>query len=128
MIDYTEHDFTKLPNSYDLIIDTTGNVSYADCKPILNPTGRLVLVAANLVEMLAMPWVALTSQHKLLAGPTSTNQDTLISLAHLAQQGKYRPVIDQEFAFEQMVDAHRYVETGRKKGNVVIRLESIEAA
>ncbi|WP_051543439.1 NAD(P)-dependent alcohol dehydrogenase [Thiothrix lacustris] len=122
VIDYTQEDFTQQDETYHVIFDTTGRVSYARSKPILRAGGRLVLVAASLPEMLAIPWVAMGGNRKIIAGAAFGDAKALHFLANLALTGKYRPVIDRCFPFEQIVAAHRYVESGRKRGNVVITM------
>lgn len=123
VINYTQEDFTRQKNAYDVIIDTTGNVSYAACKAVLKEKGRLALVAASMPQMLKALSGALTSKHKVVMEPAFGDAEALQYLADLAQQGQYRPVIDRVFPFEQMVEAHRYVEAGHKRGNVVITLQ-----
>jgi NADPH:quinone reductase-like Zn-dependent oxidoreductase len=120
VIDYTQTDFTQQSQTYDFILDTTGKVTYANCKAVLKPKGRLALIAADLPEMLKSFWFNLSSKHQVLAGPAFGNLDALKELADLASQGQYHPVIDQSFPFTQLVEAHRYVDAGHKKGNVVI--------
>ncbi len=125
VIDYTRTDFLQTgesSNSWDVIVDTVGKATYARCKGSLRQGGRLILIAAGLPDMLPMAWVPLMGSHRILAGPASGNAADLRLLAELAEQGIFRPVIDRTFPFEQMVDAHRYVDAGHKKGNVVVTL------
>jgi len=120
IIDYTKADFTCNGKTYDLIVDTVGNAPFSRCNHSLKESGRLLLVLCGLPSMLMIPWVSLTSSKKIIAAPATERADDLYLLAALAQAGKFRPVIDRRFAFEKLAEAHRYVDTGRKKGNVVI--------
>jgi NADPH:quinone reductase-like Zn-dependent oxidoreductase len=73
--------------------------------------------------MLQMPWVSMTSSKKVIAGPVSGGAEDLRLLASLADSGQFKSVIDRRYSFERIAEAHRYVDTGRKRGNVVITLE-----
>ena len=79
-------------------------------------------VLAGLPDMLPMPWVALTSSHRIIAGPAAGRAEDLRALAALAQAGTFKPVIDRRYPLEQIAEARRYVDSGRTKGNVVIKL------
>jgi NADPH:quinone reductase-like Zn-dependent oxidoreductase len=122
VIDYTREDFTRNGQHYDVIMDTVGTAPYARCKHSLKDGGRLLLVLAGLPAMLPIPWVALTSRKRIIAGPAPERAEDLQLLAQMAREGRFKPVIDRRYPLEQIVDAHRYVDSGRKKGNVVITL------
>ncbi len=81
------------------------------------------MVLAGLPEMLQIPWVSMTGSKKIIAGPVAVRVEDLRFLAGLAEAGDFKPVIDRRYPFEQIAEAHRYVDTGRKKGNVAITLE-----
>jgi len=120
VIDYTRTDFTRNGKTYDVIVDAVGTALYSRSKASLTPDGRLLLVAATLPQMLHIPWVAMTSRHRIVAGPAAERSEDLALLAKLAEVGRFTPVIDRRYAFDEMADAHRYVDSGHKRGNVVV--------
>jgi NADPH:quinone reductase-like Zn-dependent oxidoreductase len=122
VIDYTREDFTDHGESYDLIVDTAGTAPYSRVRRSLTRAGRLLLVLAGLPAMLPIPWVALTSRRRIFAGPATERAEDLCRLAELADTGAFRPVIDRHYPIAQIVEAHRYVDSGRKRGNVVVTL------
>ncbi|NLR74140.1 NAD(P)-dependent alcohol dehydrogenase [Leeia aquatica] len=121
-IDYTREDFTQRGERWDVIVDTVGNAPYRRSKSVLNAGGRLLLVLAGLPDMLPAPWVALTTRHRIIAGPAAERREDLLAVAELAASGVFKPVIDCSYPFERMVEAHRYVDGGHKRGSVVIEL------
>jgi len=122
VIDYTQQDFTRNGETYDVIVDTVGTAPFSRSKASLKEGGRLLMVLAELPEMLRAPWVSMTSSKKVIAGPATVRVEDLRFLAGLAEAGAFKPVIDRRYTFEQIAEAHRYVDTGRKKGNVIITL------
>jgi len=122
VVDYTKEDFTKLGESWDVIMDTAGTAPFSRCKGALKEGGRLLLVLADLPGTLRAPLVAWTSKKRAVAGPVSERADDIRELAKLAEAGAIKPVIDRTYPFEQIVDAHRHVDTGRKRGSVVVML------
>lgn len=122
VIDYTQEDFTQNGQTYHVIMDTVGTAPFSRCQASLRDGGRLLLVLAGLADMLHAPWASLTSGKKVIAGPVSVRAEDLPLLAELATTGAFKAVIDRRYRFEQMVEAHRYVDSGRKKGNVVVML------
>lgn len=120
VIDYTTEDFTKSGQTYDVILDTAGTARFFRSKHSLSERGRLLVVLGGLPDLLMGPWVAMTSSKKTIAGPAAERVEDLAVLAQLAAAGEFKPVIDRRYPFEQMVEAHRYVDSGRKRGNVVI--------
>lgn len=122
VIDYTREDFTQNGETYDVIIDTAGTAPFSRSKASLKEKGRLLMILAGLPDMLQVPWVSMTSSKKIIAGPATVRVEDVRFLAGLAEAGKFKPVIDRCYPFEQIVEAHRYVDTRRKKGNVIITL------
>lgn len=123
VIDYTKEDFTQNGETYDVIVDTVGTAPFSRSKDSLKDGGRLLMVLAGLPDMLQIPWVSMTSNKKIIAGPAAVRAEDLRFLAGLAEAGEFKPVIDRRYPFEQIAEAHRYVDTGRKKGNVIITLK-----
>ncbi|MBK7027657.1 MAG: NAD(P)-dependent alcohol dehydrogenase [Polaromonas sp.] len=122
VIDYTREDFGVNNEQYDIIIDAVGGAPFERYEASLKDGGRVLMLVAGLPDMLYAPWIAMTSNKKLIAGPVAFSADDIRFLADLAQAGNLISVIDKRFPFEQIVEAHRYVDTGRKKGNVVLTL------
>lgn len=120
VIDYAKEDFTKNGETYDVIVDTAGTAPFPRSKASLKENGRLLQVLGSLPEILRAPWVSMTTNKSIVAGTAAERPEDLHFLAELAQAGEFKPVIDRVFPFEQIVEAHRYVDTGRKKGNVAI--------
>jgi NADPH:quinone reductase-like Zn-dependent oxidoreductase len=124
VIDYTKEDFTGNGETYDVIVDTAGTAPFSRSKVSLKDGGRLLRVLGGLADLFLAPWVSLTTRQKMIAGPASSRPEDLRFLSELAQTGKFRPVIDRRYPFEQLAEAHRYVDSGRKKGNVVITMSA----
>lgn len=120
VIDYTKEDFTKNGETYDVIVDTAGTAPFSRSQSSLKERGRLLLILAGLGDTLRAPWVSLWSGKKVIAGPAAEQADDLRSLAELARANIFRPIIDRRYPFDQIVEAHRYVDTGRKRGSVVV--------
>ncbi len=120
VVDYTREDFSRNGETYDVIVDTVDTAPFSRCRRSLRKGGRLLLVLAGLPDMLTGLWVSLTSGRSVIAGPATVKRDDLLTLAALAEAGAFQPVIDRIYPFDQIAEAHRYVDTGRKKGNVII--------
>lgn len=124
VIDYTVDDFATAEARFDVVVDTVGNAPYARVRQVLLPGGRLLAVLADLPAMLGSVFHGRASQHHVVAGPVAERVEDLVELAELAARGVLRPVIDRRFAFEQIVEAYRVVDSGRKRGSVVLRLDT----
>jgi NADPH:quinone reductase-like Zn-dependent oxidoreductase len=120
VIDYTKEDFTKNGETYDVIFDAVGKSSISPSKNSLKKKGFYLFVTGGLQTILQTLWTSMTSSKKLIFIKGSTKNEGLVFLRQLLETGKLKPVIDRRYPLEQMVEAHKYVDTGRKKGNVVI--------
>jgi len=120
VIDYTEEDFTKNGETYDVIFDAVGKSPFSGCMRSLKKEGIYLQAVAAPALMVRMRWTSMISSKKLIGGTATPETENLIFLKELVEAGKIKPVIDRCFPLEQIVEAHRYVEKGHKKGNVVI--------
>jgi len=120
VIDYAKDDFTRNGDRYDVIVDTAGTAPFSRCAGSLAERGRLLVILGSLREVLRAPWVSLTSTRKVIGGVARWGVEDLRFLASLAGAGQYRPVIDRRYRFEEMIEAHRHVDAGHKRGNVVV--------
>ena len=125
VIDYTKEDFARSGETYDIIFDTVGKTSFSRCRGALAPKG--VFLEAG-IGLSVLPMVLITSvlggRKAVIAAtglrPAGEKIKDLDFLRELIEAGKFKAVVDRTYTLEQIVDAHRYVDTGRKKGNVVI--------
>ncbi len=120
VIDYTQGDFTQNGETYDFILDVIGKSSFSSCRNSLKQKGLYLAVAGGLREFVQMAWTKVAGGKKVLAGPAPDRKEDLIFLKELIEAGKIKPVIDRRYPLEQIAEAHRYVDKGHKKGNVVI--------
>ena len=120
VIDYTKEDFTKSGETYDVIFDAVGQSSFSGCMRSLKKEGIYLQTVAAPALNVRMRWTSMTSSKKLIGGTATPKTENLIYLKELVEAGKIRPVIDRRYPLEQIVEAHRYVDKGHKKGNVVI--------
>jgi NADPH:quinone reductase-like Zn-dependent oxidoreductase len=120
VIDYTRDDFARSGETYDLIVDTAGTAPFSRCKGSLREGGRLLEVLGSVADMLRAPWVSMTTGKRIIAGSPPWGEDALRLLASLAESGRFKPLIDRSYPVERIVEAHRYVDMGHKRGNVVI--------
>ena len=123
VIDYTAEDFSKTDETYDVIFEAVNKSSLSACLKILKTNGTYINVTEPLPN-LQMLWTKLTSSKKLILSQNSPEtSEALTYLKELVEMGKLKVVIDKSYSLEEVVEAHRYVEKGHKKGNVVINLE-----
>jgi len=123
VIDYTRQDFLTAGETYDVVADAVGASSFAQCLPVLNEQGRYLGVSADLRGVLARP----VGTKRSIAGPAPERAEDVRELARLAEAEVLKPVIDRVYGFTQMAEAHALVETGRKRGSVVVSVADAAA-
>ena len=122
VIDYTQEDFTKNGEVYDAIIDVTGKLPLFKAQTSLKSKGRFMLGNAGPGQMLSGLLIALTSRKKIILSASNHNRSELQALKELVESGVLRPIIDRTFSLEQIAEAHAYVDSGKKMGNVAITI------
>ena len=120
VIDYTKADFTKSGETYDVIFDVVGKSSFSGCMRSLKEKGFYLLGNPGLSQLVRGLWTSMRSSKKVIGGTVSYRSEDLIFLKELIEAGKIRSAIDRRYPLEQIAEAHRYVDTGQKKGNVVV--------
>ncbi|HQY93635.1 MAG: NAD(P)-dependent alcohol dehydrogenase [Caldilinea sp.] len=120
VIDYTREDFTRTGERYDLIFDILGRSSFARCKQSLTAHGIYLLASFKMKAVMQMLWTSMAGDKKVVCALSNEQPADLVFLKELIEAGQYESIVDRTFPLEQAADAHRYVEDGRKQGNVVI--------
>jgi NADPH:quinone reductase-like Zn-dependent oxidoreductase len=124
VIDYNTQDFTKEGPQYDMVVDTVDTAPWDRARHALVPNGRMLLIAGSTSDMI-LGWLKARLRGKrLIGGVASESVDILRKVVDLAAAGDFHPVIDRSFDFSQMIAAHTHVDTGHKKGNVVVTVKS----
>jgi NADPH:quinone reductase-like Zn-dependent oxidoreductase len=129
VVDYTQEDFTQNSKTYDIIFDTVGKRSFSECKSSLTDEGIYLATVPTPVMMLQVLWTAKSGSKRVKFAatglrPASDKIKDLDFLTELIEAGKLKPIIDKCYPLEQIAEAHRYVQKGHKKGNVVITVNS----
>jgi NADPH:quinone reductase-like Zn-dependent oxidoreductase len=120
VIDYAQEDFTKSGETYDVIFDVIGKSPFSGSLRSLKPNGRYLLGNPGLSHMLRGPWTSTRSGRQVMLRAAGQGAEDFAFLKGLVEAGHIKTVIDRRYPLEQLADAHRYVESGHKKGNVVI--------
>lgn len=126
VIDYTKEDFTRSGETYDVIFDVVGKITFSQCKSSLKQNG---IYLENLLQLQDIPkiiWTSIIGGKKIKGGVSIESIENLNFLLELIESGKLKPVIDRSYPLEQTAEAFKYVEKGHKKGTVVITVEHNE--
>ncbi|MHA2092059.1 MAG: NAD(P)-dependent alcohol dehydrogenase [Candidatus Kariarchaeaceae archaeon] len=125
VIDYTREDFTQRDEMYDVIFDVVGETSFSASIRSLKQHGHYLLANPRLLPMIRGKWTSMRSDKTVITWIAGENKEDLLFIKELAETGKITSVIDRRYPLEQTVEAHRYVETGGKLGQVVITLDHL---
>jgi NADPH:quinone reductase-like Zn-dependent oxidoreductase len=123
VIDYTKDDFTRNGETYDLIFDILGRSSFSRLKRSLKPNGIYLLASYKMKQLFQMFRTSMFGGQKVICAMASEKSEDLVFIKELVEAGKIKTIIDKCYPLEQAAEAHRYVESGLKKGPVVITLE-----
>lgn len=125
VIDYKKEDFTKLNKKFEVVFDAVGKSSFGKCKSLLKEKG--IYMSTELGYMAQNPFLAMITPlfggKKLLFPIPTINKEDVNYLKNLVVIGKFKPVIDKVYSLNEIVEAHKYVETGMKTGNVIIKID-----
>ena len=119
-VDFTHEDYTKTGETYDLIIDVVGKHSIRRRLKLLKPDGVYHLAFARFHHLFLARWTAITSQKRLSIQSANQTKEGLESLSSILEKGGFVSIVDKTFPLEKVADAHRYHESGKKKGNIAI--------
>jgi len=124
VIDYQTQDFTKTENKFHFIFDAVGKSSFGICKSLLVPNG--IYISTELGKNAENLFLALSTKFwgdkKLLFPLPSISKEDVLFLRGLVQSGEFKPVIDRQYTLAEIVEAYRYVESGQKTGNVILKI------
>lgn len=124
VIDYSATEADHATRKYDVIADAVGALTYKTAIARLRPGGRYLAIAGGLADLLARP----KGETRPIAGPAAERQDDLVELVELVERGAFTPLIDSIFAFEDLPAAHARVDSGHKRGSVVVVLSPADSA
>ena len=122
VIDYKKEDFTRSKETYNLIFDILGKGSFSSYKPLLTHKGIYLLASFKTKKLLQMIWTLMFGGKKIVCALVTPKTEDLIFVKKLIEEGKIKSLIDRYFPLEQTAEAHKYIESGNRRGNVVITI------
>jgi NADPH:quinone reductase-like Zn-dependent oxidoreductase len=120
VVDYTKEDFTRTGDTYDIIFDTVGKSSFANCRKALKSNGKYVVTVMTLKSVLQSLLTKFGNKKKVIFAMSLNKTEALNFIRTLIEEGKLKTIIDRQYPLEELHVAHESVEKGHKKGNVVI--------
>ncbi len=122
VIDYNKQNFTMRKDTYDVIYETVGKVPFSDCIKVIKPKGTVIIGSGGISDMLNGVFKKITRGINFVSGVSAEDPEDLKFVSELTVKGNYRPVIDKLYPLEETVMAHKYAESGHKRGNIVIKV------
>ena len=122
VVDYTQEDFSKRGQTYDVVFDVVGKGSFARSIRTLKPDGCYLMANPRLNSIIRGLWASRTSKKRVIFETNQQTNENLLHLKQLAEAGKLKTIIGKRYPLEDMAEAHRYVETGEKMGNLIINV------
>jgi NADPH2:quinone reductase len=122
VIDYSDQDFTKHTGTYDIVFDAVGRSSFRQCRASLKDDGKY-LSTNGLTNMAWSLWTSLRGGKRVVAGISVHKGEALNLVKNLVEAGTLRVLVDKTYSLDEAAEAHRYVDRGHKKGNVVLSVE-----
>lgn len=122
VVDYKKTDITQSSHQFDIVLDAVGFLPFANCKRILKPKGVYASVAWGFTLTMNMLGSKIFGGQKVIIGLSENNTEDVVFLKGLAEARALKSIIDRRYSLDQLPEAHSYVETGRKKGSVIIQV------
>ena len=122
VVDYETEDFTQRGETYDAVVECVGNAPFRRARRVIRPGGAMLAVVGSFGDLLAARWNQARTGIRVVTGDLGATSDDVALLMRLASEGTIRPVVDRTYDLDEIVEAHRYVDTGRKRGAVVLRV------
>ncbi len=122
VIDYLQDDFTLLNKSYDIIFDAVSKSTFRKCKKVLSRNGAYIDTTFSISNIFQSIWTGIFCKKRLIFAMSVDKKEALNFIKGLVEKEKLQTIIDRTYNLEQIIEAHKYVEAGHKKGNVVIKL------
>lgn len=123
VIDYTKEDFTKKKESYDIIFDVIGKSSFVETLNLVTSNGCYIICNAKFMQKMRARTLMSKGNRRIIMGTADHSSEHLIYLRTLIEREEIKTIIDKVFSLEDIVEAHRYVESNQKKGNLIIKIE-----
>ncbi len=124
IIDYQNTNLADLTDRWDIIVDTVGSLPFASANPLLKDGGTFLPVLASFGDLLKSSWYYYKYDKIVIAGPSGESPEDVRILRELVTQGKFRSHVDRVFSLDEIVEAHKFLDQGRKRGSIVIEVNS----